>query len=108
VKDKYPDLKLQMLEDALELGEECELLALFRISAIEKKKTKKGKPYHVFSLSDGVSSLNRVYYWGDKEIQDDDQKYDIMDTNNLYIGKLQKSSSYNQLRQIKLIGKISR
>ncbi len=108
VKDKYPDLKLQMLEDALELGEECELLALFRISAVEKKKSKKGKPYYVVGLSDGVSSLNRVYYWGDKDVQEDEQKFDIMDTNNLYIGKLQKSNSYNQLRQIKLIDKISR
>lgn len=108
VKDKYPDLKLQMLEDASELGDECELLALFRISAVEKKKSKKGKPYYVVALSDGVSSLTRVYYWGDKEVQADDNKFDIMDTNNLYIGKLQKSNSYNQLRQIKLIDKISR
>ena len=108
VKDKYPDLKLQMLEDALELGDECELLALFRIASVEKKKSKKGKPYYVVALSDGVSSLTRVYYWGDKEVQDDDKKFDIMDTNNLYIGKLQKSNAYNQLRQIKLIDKISR
>lgn len=108
VKDKYPDLKLQMLEDALDLGDECELLALFRISNAEKKKTKKGKPYYVVSLSDGISNISRVYYWGDKEVRDDDQKFDIMDTNNLYIGKLQKSNAYNQLRQIKLIDKISR
>jgi DNA polymerase-3 subunit alpha len=108
IKEKYPDFKLRMLEDVVDLENEGELAAVFRISTVEKKKSKKGKPYYVVGLSDGISSMSRVYYWGDKEIQDGDQKIDIMDTNNLYIGKLQRSNSYNQLRQLKLIDKISR
>lgn len=103
---KFGDkLKLKALEDAVDLDNNQEASCFFRINKIEKKKTKTGKKYYVLGVSDGISILNRIYYWAHKEdgpIDCEDKKI----LNNVYMGTINRQNNFMGLKKVKFVKSI--
>lgn len=103
---KFGDrLKLKALEDAVDLDNNQEASCFFRINKIEKKKTKNGKKYYVLGVSDGISILNRIYYWAHKEdgpINCEDKKI----LNNVYMGTINRQNNFFGLKKAKFVKSI--
>jgi len=107
IKTKFGEkVPLKTLEESGELRNDGYLPCLFRIIATEKKKTKTHKKYYVLTLSDGVSSLGRVYYWpyNEKEpLSCDNAKI----SENAYYGVVTKKNNYYNVEKIKFVRAIS-
>lgn len=106
VAAKYGDkLKLKALEDAVDLDNNQEASCFFRVNKVEKKKTKNGKKYYVIGVSDGISILNRIYYWAHKE----DGPINLEDKstlNNVYMGTINRQNNFFGLKKAKFVKSI--
>jgi hypothetical protein len=103
---KYGDkLKLKALEDAVDLDNNQEASCFFRINKIEKKKTKTGKKYYVVGVSDGISILNRIYYWAHKE-EGPINLEDKTILNNVYMGTINRQNNFFGLKKAKFVKSI--
>jgi len=106
VAAKYGDkLKLKALEDAVDLDNNQEASCFFRINKIEKKKTKTGKKYYVVGVSDGISILNRIYYWAHKE-EGPINLEDKTTLNNVYMGTINRQNNFFGLKKAKFVKSI--
>jgi len=107
IKTKFGEkVPLKALEEYGELRNDGYLPCLFRITAVEKKKTKNNKKYYVLTISDGVSSLGRVYYWPYNEkdpVACDHAKI----SENAYYGTITKKNNYYNVENIKFVRAIS-
>jgi len=104
IKEKKKDIILNNLD---ELEEEPQIRSLFRIKSILKKKTAKGKAYHTFEISDGVTTLPRVYFWEKyAEAFEDSTKDGRTVYNNIYYGTISKSNNFAQVKNIKFVKEI--
>lgn len=107
VHEKFGDkMKLYKLEDAIDLENNFFVNCVFRINNIEKKKTKTKKTYYVLSLSDGISILNRIYYWQHKE----ENPINVADKevyNNIYAGTINRQNNFYNIKKMKFIRAIS-
>jgi len=106
VKKKHGDkLKLASLEDAVDLENGREVGCFFRINTVIKKKTKTGKKYYVLGVSDGISTLGRIYYWAHKE----DSAINCEDKtiiNNVYMGTINKQNNFFGLKKARFVKSI--
>jgi DNA polymerase-3 subunit alpha len=106
VATKFGDkLKLKALEDAVDLDNNQEASCFFRINKIEKKKTKTGKKYYVIGVSDGISILNRIYYWAHKE-EGPINLEDKATLNNVYMGTINRQNNFFGLKKAKFVKSI--
>lgn len=104
IKEKHGDkLRLAALEDAIDIDNGREVSnVFFKINVITKKKTKNGKKYYVLGLSDGISTMGRVYYWAHKE-EDAINCEDKAIYNNVYAGVINKQNNFYGLKKAKFV-----
>jgi DNA polymerase-3 subunit alpha len=96
-----------IVNDLDELEEEPQIHSLFRIKNITKKKTVKGKPYHIFEISDGITTLSRMYFWEKyAEAFEDSTKDGKTVYNNIYYGTISKNNNFAQVKNIKFVKEI--
>jgi DNA polymerase-3 subunit alpha len=107
IKEKFGEkLILGAVEDVVDMENEKYVNCLFRITRVEKKKTKKGKKYYVLSISDGISMLTRIYYWAHKEenpINVESKK--VM--NDVYAGTFGRQNNFYNLKNAKFVKSMS-
>jgi DNA polymerase-3 subunit alpha len=105
--EKYGNkIYLSSLENTLEMENNQSINCLFRITNVEKKKTKGGKKYHVFTVSDGITNLGRVYYWD--EAEEDSINSEVKNiSENIYFGTINKQNNYFSAKRLKFVRKIT-
>ena len=107
IKAKFGEkVPLKSLEEASDLRNDGYLPCLFRIIGTEKKKTKNNRKYFVLTLSDGVSSVGRVYYWPHME-KDPISCDNLRISENAYYGTVTKKNNYFNVEKMKFVRAIS-
>jgi DNA polymerase-3 subunit alpha len=103
---KFGDkLKLNALEDVVDMENGNQVNCFFRINKIDKKKTKSKKTYYVFSVTDGISMMSRIYYWAHKE-EDPINCSDKKIKNNVYMGTINRQNNFYGVKKLKFVRSI--
>jgi DNA polymerase III alpha subunit len=106
IKNQFGESVIAPLENAIDMENGNNINSIFRINKVEKRKTKTGKLYYIFSISDGISMINRVYYWRHKEekpIEIDEKKI----YNNIYAGCIIRQNNFYNVKNLKYIKSIT-